>query len=194
MSDKAMVRYRAVRGCQRRITDIQALTEGPGMASTFVRTGGVGSGIMAMPSRVPGPLPPRGHLRRPRRCRRHGSHGTRTRRHHHGALNRPPARRPLVCLAGPARHCPLPDDRSPGGSPTGTLARCTELPCLSTGVTVAMPPLHRVACDRASGAGLDAAGAALLSGVTSTCPDRRIGRERPLSWRRDHARDAASRC
>jgi hypothetical protein len=157
MSDNAMVRHRAVRGCQLMITDVQALTEGPGMASTFVRTCGVGSGIMAMPSRVPGLPPPHGPLRRPRRCRQQGSHGTSTRRHHHGALNRPPARRPLVCLTGPTRHRPLPYDLSHGGSPTVTPARCTEPPCLSTGVTVAMPPLHRVACNRASGAGLDAA-------------------------------------
>ena len=175
------------------ITDGQALTEGPGMASMFVCTGGVGSGIMAIPSRVPGPPLPLGHLRRPRCCRRHGSHGTSTRRHHHGALNRPPARRPLVCLAGPARHRPLPYDLSPGGSPkehlrsirsTRASARVSRWRCRRCTVWRATGRLARVSTQRGQ--------------PYERCNQHVFGQENregtPMIWRRDHARDAASRC
>jgi predicted enzyme related to lactoylglutathione lyase len=73
MSDHAMVRHRAVNWCELMTTDVQAAKqfytallgwtteEAPGMAYTVVHTGGVGiGGMVAIPSRSPGPPPPWG--------------------------------------------------------------------------------------------------------------------------------------
>jgi uncharacterized protein len=73
MSNNAMVRHGAVSWCELMPTDVQAATqfytallgwtieEAPGMAYTVVHTGGVGiGGMVAIPSRAPGPPPPWG--------------------------------------------------------------------------------------------------------------------------------------
>jgi uncharacterized protein len=73
MSNNAMVRHGAVSWCELMPTDVQAATqfytallgwtieEAPGMAYTVVHTGVVGiGGMVAIPSRAPGPPPPWG--------------------------------------------------------------------------------------------------------------------------------------